>query len=88
MREGHGCRPRQRGVQCAQLLRNAPKAGIAFNELQVRCSLAMGTTYDQRRLWDLGVFGMVGNKDRARQWYQRADELGHPEAKARITALQ
>jgi hypothetical protein len=53
-----------------------------------QAALAMGTTYDQPRLWALGVFGMVGNKERARQWYQRADELGHPEAKARITALQ
>ena len=53
-----------------------------------QAALAMGTTYDQRSLWDLGVFGMVGNKERARQWYQRADELGHPEAKARIGALK
>ena len=51
-------------------------------------ALAMGTTYDPRRLWGLGVFGMVGNKERARQWYQRADELGHPDAKARLRALQ
>jgi TPR repeat protein len=53
-----------------------------------QAALAMGTTYDPRRLWSLGVFGMVGNKERARHWYQRADELGHPDAKARITALQ
>jgi hypothetical protein len=51
-------------------------------------ALAMGTTYDQRRLWGLGVFGMVGNKERARHWYRRADELGHPDAKARLKALQ
>jgi hypothetical protein len=51
-------------------------------------ALAMGTTFDQRRLWSRGVFGMVGDKDRARHWYQRADDLGHPEAKARINALQ
>jgi hypothetical protein len=51
-------------------------------------ALALGATYDPRRLWALGVFGMVGNKDRARRWYQRADELGHPEAKARIGALR
>jgi TPR repeat protein len=30
---------------------------------------------------------MVGNKERARQWYSRAAELGHPEAKARLMAL-
>jgi hypothetical protein len=53
-----------------------------------QAALAMGTTYDPRRLWLLGVFGMVGNKERARQWYQRAGELGHSEAKGRIVALE
>jgi hypothetical protein len=53
-----------------------------------QAALALGSTYDPRRLWSLGVFGMVGNKERAQHWYRRAAELGHPEAKARITALQ
>jgi TPR repeat protein len=53
-----------------------------------QAALALGATYDPRRLWALGVFGMVGNKDRARKWYQRAEELGHPEAKSRISALK
>jgi hypothetical protein len=53
-----------------------------------QAALALGSTYDPRRLWSLGVFGMPSNKDRARQWYQRADELGHPEAKARISGLK
>jgi hypothetical protein len=53
-----------------------------------QAALALGSTYDPRRLWSLGVFGMVGNKERAQQWYRRAAELGHPEAKARIAALQ
>jgi hypothetical protein len=53
-----------------------------------QAALALGSTYDERQLWVLGVFGMTGNKDRARHWYQRADELGHPEAKARIGALK
>jgi TPR repeat protein len=30
---------------------------------------------------------MVGNKDRARQWYARAQELGHADAKDRLSAL-
>jgi hypothetical protein len=51
-------------------------------------ALALGATYDPRRLLSRGVIGMGGNKDRARQWYQRADDLGHPEAKARISALK
>lgn len=53
-----------------------------------QAALALGTTYDPRHLWSLGVFGTVGNKERAREWYQRAAELGHPEAKGRIAALK
>ena len=51
-------------------------------------ALALGATYDPNRLWSLGVFGMVGNKERARQWYGRADQLGHPDAKARLKMLE
>ena len=51
-------------------------------------ALALGSTYDPGRLWSLGVFGMVGSKERARHWYARADQLGHPEAKDRLKALR
>jgi hypothetical protein len=50
-------------------------------------ALALGATYDPNRLWSLGVLGLVGNKERARQWYLRASELGNPEAKDRLAAL-
>jgi hypothetical protein len=50
-------------------------------------ALALGTTYDPNRLWSLGVLGLAGNKERARQWYLRASELGSSEAKARLMAL-
>jgi hypothetical protein len=50
-------------------------------------ALAIGSTYDPNLLWSLGAVGMVGNKERARQWYSRADELGHPDAKARLRVL-
>ena len=50
-------------------------------------ALALGTTYDPNRLWSLGVLGLTGNKERARQWYLRASELGSSEAKARLMAL-
>lgn len=50
-------------------------------------ALALGSTYDPNRLWSLGALGMAGNKERARQWYARADELGHPDAKSRLSAL-
>ena len=51
-------------------------------------ALTLGSTYDPNRLWSLGVFGMVGNKERARQWYARADQLGHPSAKDRLKSLE
>lgn len=50
-------------------------------------ALALGATYDPNRLWFLGVLGMVGNTERARQWYTRADQLGHPDAKEWMKAL-
>jgi TPR repeat protein len=50
-------------------------------------ALALGATFDPNRLWSLGVFGMVGNRERARQWYVRADQLGHPDAKSRLKSL-
>jgi hypothetical protein len=53
-----------------------------------QAALLLGSTYDPGRLWSLGVFGMVGNKERARHWYLRADQLGHPEAKERLEALR
>jgi hypothetical protein len=52
-----------------------------------QAALALGATYDQSRLWSFGVFGMVGNKERARQWYGRAEQLGHADAKDRLRAL-
>ena len=51
-------------------------------------ALALGSTFDPNRLWSLGVFGMVGNKERARQWYARADQMGHPSAKDRLKSLE
>ena len=50
-------------------------------------AFALGTTYDPNRLWSLGALGLAGNKERARQWYLRAIELGNSEAKTRLAAL-
>lgn len=50
-------------------------------------ALALGATYDPNRLWSLGAIGMVGNKERAKHWYARANDLGHPEANGRLRLL-
>lgn len=52
-----------------------------------QAALALGSTYDPGRLWSLGVFGMVGSNEKARHWYTRAEDLGHPGAKERLRAL-
>ena len=68
-------------VAARTLYQRAAEAGSAD------AALALGATYDPNRLWVLGVFGMAGNKERARQWYLRADQLGHPDAKDRLVSL-
>lgn len=50
-------------------------------------AMSLAATYDPKRLWSLGVLGMVGSKERARHWYQRADEMGDPGAKDRLRTL-
>jgi hypothetical protein len=50
-------------------------------------ALALGSTYDPNRLWSLGAIGMVGNKERAKHWYARANDLGHPDAGSRLKLL-
>jgi hypothetical protein len=59
----------------------------AAEQGSAQAALALGSTYDPNRLWSLGVFGMVGNKDKARLWYTRAEQLGHPQAKERLRSL-
>lgn len=59
----------------------------AADEGSAEAALVLGATYDPNRLWFLGTLGIAGNKERARQWYRRAEQLGHPDAKTRLQAL-
>jgi len=47
----------------------------------------LGGTYDPEVLRDLGVLGFAPNPATAREWYQRAAELGVSEAKRRLDRL-
>ena len=47
----------------------------------------LGDTWDPAKLWALGVKGVAGDMDKAVHWYERADELGDPQAKARLSVL-
>jgi hypothetical protein len=52
-----------------------------------RAALLLGDTFDDVRLAQLGVLGVVPDRDRSVYWYERADELGAPEAKERLSEL-
>ena len=47
----------------------------------------LGDTFDPAKLYVMGVRGMSGDIQKAIFWYERADELGDPQAKARLLAL-
>ena len=43
-------------------------------------ALALAATYDPQYLAQHSLIGVVGDETKARSWYQRARELGSPEA--------
>lgn len=52
-----------------------------------QAAFLLGGTYDPEVLRDLGVLGFAPNPTMAREWYQRAAELGVTEAKRRLDRL-
>jgi hypothetical protein len=63
------------------VLRRAANAGSA------QAALAIGGTHDGMLLAELGVLGFAADAAQARTWYQRALELGSPEASRRLDRL-
>ena len=52
-----------------------------------RGAMLLAATYDPRELARLGVQGLLPNVGEARKWYERARELGAPEAEERLARL-
>jgi TPR repeat protein len=52
-----------------------------------RAALLLAATYDPRELARWGVRGVQPNLAEARKWYERARELGAPEAEERLARL-
>ena len=63
------------------LLRRAAEAGSA------EAALTLGTTYDPVALQRLGAIGTASDPTQARQWYQRAAELGSTAASQQLAGL-
>lgn len=69
-------------ISSARLLfQRAAEAGNA------RAALLLGDTYDNVRLAQMGVQGVLPDKDKASYWYERADELGAVEGKERLSEI-
>jgi hypothetical protein len=72
----------QGNVAAARLYyQRAADAGLA------QAALALASTYDPEELIRLHVIGMQPDRDLARRWYERARELGAPEAENRLKRL-
>jgi hypothetical protein len=63
------------------LLRRAAEAGSAEG------ALTLGTTFDPAVLRRLGAIGAMADPAKARQWYQRAAELGSSAASQQLAGL-
>jgi hypothetical protein len=72
----------QGNVAAARLFyQRGADAGLA------EAALALASTYDPEELFRLRVIGMQPDRDLARRWYERAMELGAPEAESRLRRL-
>ncbi|HEU5276952.1 MAG TPA: hypothetical protein VFU97_25065 [Xanthobacteraceae bacterium] len=68
-------------VTARVLFERAAEAGNASG------ALALGATYDPAVLAKLGVRGIAPDVAKARQWYERARDLGSAEARGRLETL-
>jgi TPR repeat protein len=63
------------------LLRRAAEAGDA------NAALKLGATFDPLSLHALGAIGIAPDIAQARQWYEKAVELGSDDARQRLARL-
>jgi TPR repeat protein len=76
-----------------ELMRNGDLAAArlvlrhAADAKNAEAALALGATYDPVILRELRVYGFSGDVGMARTWYEKAKELGSPEAARRLDIL-
>jgi TPR repeat protein len=68
-------------ISARLLLRRAAEAGSAS------AALMLGTTFDPLVIQQLGAIGVVPDVAQARQWYEKAAELGSDAASQRLAKL-
>jgi hypothetical protein len=66
-------------------------ARVAFQRAaeagDANAAVAVGATYDPTALAKLGAVGIGADVAKARSWYQKAEELGSPDARRRLEVL-
>jgi hypothetical protein len=68
-------------VTARTVFQRAAEAGHAS------AAIALGATYDPNVLAKLGVVGVSADVEKARSWYQKAENLGSPDARGRLDIL-
>jgi TPR repeat protein len=68
-------------VTARLMFQRAAQAGDAT------AAMALAATYDPLMLAKLGAVGVRGDVEKARSWYQKAENLGAPEATRRLSLL-
>ena len=74
-------------LTAAAMRGRSPIAGRRCAGFVANDALALALTYDPRYLAAHGVAGVGGDVAKARRWYQRAAELGSPDALRRWRGL-
>ena len=68
-------------VLAREFFRRAADAGFA------PAAIRLASTYDPGELSRLGAKGVVPDRAEAKKWYERARDLGAPEAEERLARL-
>jgi hypothetical protein len=68
-------------LHARQFYQRAAEKGLA------EAALALAATYDPGELSQMKVVGVTPDAELARKWYEKAKQLGSPEAAARLSAL-
>jgi hypothetical protein len=66
---------------------NVAAARLYYQRAADTAALALASTYDPDELVRLSVVGTQPDRELARRWYERARELGAPEAERRLKRL-
>ena len=82
------CSPREKSISLAEtLLRRGTSSSARWTSGLAAAALRLAATYDPAELQRAETKGIVADRNLARKWYERAREMGAPEAVERLARL-